>query len=89
MLSFVEELTDPRLRQWDEVLIRDVFSPVDAHRILQIPLNVQIMEDFIAWNYTRSRTFSVRSTYHREFEHQYGRRLTRTDGQGNIQMNMI
>ena len=67
MLRNVEELIDPHNGQWDEALIRDVFSPVDAYRILQIPLNVQVMEDFLAWNYMRSGTFSVRSAYHREF----------------------
>ena len=35
MLSKVEELTNPGL--WDEMLIRDLFSPVDAQHILQIP----------------------------------------------------
>ena len=89
MLRYVEELIDPHQGQWDEALIRDVFSLVDAHRILQIPLNVQVMEDFIAWNYTRSGTFSVRSAYHREFEHTYGHRLARSDGQGNAQANTI
>ena len=40
MLQFVDELIDPYHGQWDEALIRDVFSPVDVQRILQIPLNV-------------------------------------------------
>ena len=38
MLSKVEELIDSYTGQWDETLIRDVFWPVDVHRILQIPL---------------------------------------------------
>ena len=59
MLRYVEELIDPHMGHWDEILIRDVFLPVDAYMILQIPLNVQLMEDFVAWNYTRSGTFSV------------------------------
>lgn len=46
MLTKVEELIDPHSGQWGEVLIRDVFSPVDAQRILQIQLNVQGYEDF-------------------------------------------
>ena len=75
MLRYVEELIDSHNGTWDEVLIRDVFSPVDAYRILQIPLNVQLVEDFIAWNYMRPGSFSVRSAYHREFEHQFGQCL--------------
>lgn len=60
MLRYVEELIDPHNGTWDEVLIGDVFSPVDAYRILQIPLNVQLVEDFIAWNYTRSGSIPQR-----------------------------
>ena len=39
MLSKVDELINPHTGQWDEELIRDIFSPVDVHRILQIQLN--------------------------------------------------
>lgn len=53
MLSKVEELIDPHSGQWDKTFIHDMFSPVDVHIILQIPLNVQIVEDFVAWNYTK------------------------------------
>ena len=59
MPTKVEELFDPHSGQWDELLIRDVFSPVDVQRILQISLNVQLIEDFITWNYTCSGSFSV------------------------------
>lgn len=52
-------------------------------------MNVHIMEDFIGWNYTRSRTFSVSSAYHREWEHQHGYRGYRTDGQGSVSLNTI
>lgn len=63
MLLKVEDLIDPHTGQRDENLIRDVFSPMDVERILRIPLNLQMGEDFIGWNYTRSGTFSVRSAY--------------------------
>ena len=48
MLSKVEELINPHTGQWDEGLIRDAFSPVDAYRILQIRLNANMTEDFVA-----------------------------------------
>ena len=48
MLSKVEDLIVPHIGQWDEILIRDNFSPVDVQRILQIPLHVQGMDDFVA-----------------------------------------
>lgn len=59
MLTRVEEIIDPHTGHWDEDLIRNVLSPVDAHRILQIPLNVEAVEDFVAWHHTRSGTISV------------------------------
>ena len=71
MLSKVEELIDPYTGQWDESLIRDVFWEVDVHRILQIPLRVQVMEDFVSWHYNRTGVFTVRSTYHVQFQHQF------------------
>lgn len=72
MLNKVEDIIDPYTGQWDEALIRSVLSPVDAFRILQIPLYAEAGEDFVAWQFTRSGTFSVRSAYHVEFNHQFG-----------------
>ena len=89
MLSKVDELINPYTGQWDEDLIHDVFSPLDVHRILQIPLNYHLTEDFVAWNYTRSGTFSVRSAYHKEFEHQHGAQWVRADGQGTENINPV
>ena len=77
MLTKVQEIIDPHTGQWDEDLIRQVFSPVDANRILRIHLNVEVVEDFVAWHHTRSGTFSVRSAYHVEFENQFGRHFNR------------
>ena len=87
ILSKVEDLIDPYTGRWDEELLRDCFSPVDVQRILQIPLHSQFTEDFVAWNFTRSGTFSVRSAYYKELDHQFGSRLMRPDRQGNIQIN--
>ena len=89
ILSKVDELIDPNSSSWDEILIRDIFSPIDAQCILQIPLNVHSMDDFIGWNYTRSGTFSVHSTYHREWEHQHGQRGYIIDDQGRVNLNSI
>ena len=69
MVSKVEDLIDPHTGQWDETLIRDVFSAVDVQRILQIPMNIEGLDDFVTWHYTKSGTFSVRSAYHREYDH--------------------
>jgi hypothetical protein len=72
LLSKVEELIDPHTGVWDEDLIRSIFHPLDVGRILQIPLNVEGVDDFVAWHYTKSGTFSVRIAYHREWDHKFG-----------------
>lgn len=89
LLSKVEELIDPHSGMWDEELICSVFSAVDVQRILQIPLRVEVLDDFVAWNATRSGSFSVRSAYHVEFEHQFGHQWNWADGQGSSQLNNI
>ena len=48
----VSELIDPVTGTWDASLLHDLFSIVDVDRILQIPLNSQGFEDFIAWGLT-------------------------------------
>ena len=72
--------------KWDETLIRSVFSSVDVHRILQIPLHVEVVEDFEACQHTWTGTFSVLSAYHVEFEHQYGHQWNSPDGKGSHHM---
>lgn len=88
MLSKVHELIDPHTGQWDEALLRSVFSIVDVNRILQIPLHIEAMEDLVVWNFTRSGTFSVRSAYHVQFDHQFGRHFVSLDSPGSAHMNM-
>jgi hypothetical protein len=71
IVTKVSELIDPISGQWDEELILSILNPVDAERILQIPLNLNAFEDFISWHATQSGILSVRSTYHLEWKHQF------------------
>ena len=48
MLTLVEEIIDPHTGQWDLDLIRSVFPPVDVAKIIQIPLRMEAVEDFVA-----------------------------------------
>ena len=43
LLGKLEELIDPHTVQWDVDLIQSVFPPVDVHRILQIPLRMEVL----------------------------------------------
>jgi hypothetical protein len=42
-------------------------------RILEISLSPSGMEDFVAWHWTKSGLFTVRSAYHAECDYQFGR----------------
>ena len=66
------DLIDPHTGRWDEVTLRDLFCSVDVGWILQIPLNNQGFEDFIAWHYTQHGRYIVRSGYHLQWKHQFG-----------------
>jgi hypothetical protein len=43
----VSELIDLVTRTWDEALLRSIFLLVDVNQILNIPLGVGMMEDFL------------------------------------------
>jgi hypothetical protein len=43
-------LINPIDGQWDVQLINDIFWPIDAHRILQIPI-ANGREDLVAWHH--------------------------------------
>jgi hypothetical protein len=80
---------DPMTRQWGEELIGTIFNPHVAQRILQIPISLNVDEDFVAWHKAKSFTFSVRSAYYSEWKHQYGSRIRRNDGQGPLKTNEV
>lgn len=60
----MDELINPNTGVWDEEMIRDVFLPVDVENIPKIPLSEFLTEDFVAWNKTKTKVFSVRSAYY-------------------------
>jgi hypothetical protein len=56
---------------------------------LSIPLSGHIDDDFVARNKTKSCSFSVRSAYYSEWDHQFGSRVRRTDGRGTAEINPV
>ena len=68
----VSELISPITGQWDATKLNETFNVVDVTRILQIPINNQGFEDFIAWHFTPSGRYTVRSGYHIQWRHQFG-----------------
>jgi hypothetical protein len=63
LLQYVSDLINPIDGQWDTDLIESIFWPIDAHRILQIPLTLE-REDLVAWHYNKIVLFTVRSAYY-------------------------
>lgn len=63
-VSKVHDLLMPNSKEWNESLIDDMFSPEDANDIAQIAVGGPNMGDYIAWNYTKTGQFTVRSSYH-------------------------
>lgn len=86
LLRTVDELIDPNTGAWDVELVGSLFLPIDAERILRIPLSVHLNEDFVAWNKTKSHSFSVRSAYYSECEHQFGSKIISTEGTSNVNL---
>ena len=50
ILTKVSELIDPITNCWDEDLVRQTLWPIDAYRVLAIPIPMHNMSDFIAWS---------------------------------------
>jgi hypothetical protein len=89
ILRTVDELINPITGEWDEELIRENLLAIDAEKILRIPLSDAMTEDFIAWNNTKTYSFTVRSAYYTEWDHQFGSKIHRQDGQGSVSDNPV
>mgnify|MGYP001007906641 CR=1 FL=1 len=89
LLSKVADLINPPNGEWAESLVNQTFWPIHARRILAIPLPAHDMTDFIAWNLTKTGTFSVRSVYHIEWNRQFGSRMKVSNGMGATVDNPI
>ena len=89
LFSKVSGLIDPIMNCWDEDLVIQTLWPIDAQRVLAIPLLMHDMPDFIAWRYTKNGLFTVRSAYFEEWNQQHGRKLQYTNGMGRTNANPI
>ena len=61
--QLVSELINHSMASWNEPLVRATFIPIDAERILKIPLCNRQIEDFWAWSEDRRGIFTVRTVY--------------------------
>jgi hypothetical protein len=60
VLTKVSELISPITCMWDEQLISDLLNPLDASRVLQIPINNEGFDDIISWHFTKHGRYMVR-----------------------------
>lgn len=63
MVSKVSDLLLPDRKEWNEHLVRELFSELDADDILHIKILRWDGNDFLAWNWTTNGLFTVRSAY--------------------------
>jgi ribonuclease HI len=85
----VVDLIIPNSGTWNEERLNELFNIVDVNRILEIPLNNQGFEDFIAWNFTKHGQYAVRSGYHLQWRHQFGPRTSQLSLPGSSVNNPI
>ena len=88
-MSKVSDFIDPNTSYWDEDLVRQTLWPIDAQRVLAIPLPIHEMLDFVTWSFTKNGLFTVRSAYWEEWNKQYGRKLQYTNGMGRSDANPV
>lgn len=62
-LATVSELIDDYTGNWNVEIIQANFLPQDVEAILNIPLNSNGGEDFLAWALEKSVNYSVKSVY--------------------------
>jgi hypothetical protein len=61
--SKVSLLIDPNTRQWNSNLVRSLFHPLIASKILDIPLSMQPRRDKLLWHFNSNGIYSVKSGY--------------------------
>lgn len=89
LLQTVQDLIDPISGLWDEQLISENFWPVDAAKILHIPLLAHGQSDFIAWTFTKSGCFTVNSAYREAWKSEYRTRAHLNDGEGRMDTHPV
>ena len=83
ILTHVSDLIYPISGDWDEQIISDNFWGTDADRILQVPLSHHVLDDAVAWHFTKNGVYNVRSGYYREWEDQFGSKIVDASGQSS------
>ncbi|KAJ4982235.1 hypothetical protein NE237_033072 [Protea cynaroides] len=63
-IQWVSDLIDSSNKQWNQYLLKSIFSPMEVSVVLNIQLSLYPKEDKIIWGGTKNGIFSVHSAYH-------------------------
>ncbi|GAU09996.1 hypothetical protein TSUD_398290 [Trifolium subterraneum] len=67
-INKVSDLIDAQNHTWNSQIIRENFFPMEANKILDIPLTNSTEEDEISWQGTNDGNYSVKSGYNAMIE---------------------
>lgn len=81
-VQLVVDLLDENTGLWNTDLVRKMFLPSDAEAILNLPRPRVQTEDYWAWGWERSGSFSVRSAYRELKERQCNLQATAGSSSG-------
>jgi hypothetical protein len=72
----------------DGLYLDTIFNSMDVGRILQILINNQGFEDFIACHYIKHGRYAVRSGYHPQWRHHFGPRAIQLALSGSLESSL-
>ncbi|WCJ31441.1 hypothetical protein M5689_012936 [Euphorbia peplus] len=61
--NFAHELIDPETASWNMDILNLCFMPSDVGEILKLKLSSRLPANELFWEYTRSGTYSIKSSY--------------------------
>jgi hypothetical protein len=70
-LEKVSDIINPSSNNWDSQIISQIFIPMEADRITQIPIPNPMEDDIISWQGTNDGTYTVKSGYNAQIEWEY------------------
>lgn len=60
----VGDIIDHETMKWKVDIVKEIFIPFKAEEILNTPIPSHPTDDIVAWGYTKSGLFTVKSAYH-------------------------
>jgi ribonuclease HI len=84
-LEKVSDIINPSSNNWDSQTISQIFIPMEADRINQIPIPSPMEDDIISWQGTSNGLYTVKSGYNAQIEWEYDRSKTGQPSTNNME----